>query len=204
MRICALMMVALALMTSPASAAGETLDTAIFAGGCFWCVESDFDQVPGVVETTSGYIGGHVANPTYQEVAAKKTGHREAVRVRFDPSRVSYEELLSVFWHTVDPTDGGGQFCDRGEPYETAIFVLDDSQEQAAEKSKTVAEAALGQPLATDIRRASAFYPAEEYHQDYYTKNPLNYRFYRWSCGRNQRVKELWGKEAYKGVPGHG
>ncbi len=182
----------------------QELATATFAGGCFWCVESDFDAIPGVVKTVSGYTGGMLPNPTYKLVSAGGTGHREAVRISFDASLVSYEELLTAFWHSVDPTDGGGQFCDRGESYTTAIFVNDDTQRQLAETSKGETEASLGQTIATTIEPATPFFPAEGYHQDYYEKNPLRYRFYRWSCGRNQRVEELWGDRAYAGIPEHG
>ena len=175
---------------------------AIFAGGCFWCVEADFDKVPGVLETVSGYTGGSLDNPTYQQVTYGDTGHREAVRITYDPSQVSYEELLTAFWHSVDPTDGGGQFCDRGESYQTAIFV-DEDQRQAAEASKAEVADRLEQTIATTIEPAGAFYPAEDYHQDYYRKNPVRYTYYRWSCGRDQRIESIWGERAFEGIPGH-
>lgn len=186
------------------SSIAQELETAIFAGGCFWCVESDFDAIPGVVETVSGYTGGSTASPTYKTVSAGGTGHREAVQITFDPDVVSYEHLLTAFWHSVDPTDAGGQFCDRGESYSTAVFVTDDGQRQLAEASKAESEVSLGATIVTTIEQATPFFPAEDYHQDYYEKNPLRYQFYRWSCGRNQRVEELWGDQAYAGIPDHG
>lgn len=176
------------------------IQTAIFAAGCFWCVEEAFDKVEGVVETTSGYTGGTVANPTYEQVSSGGTGHTEALEVRYDPSVVRYEALLDTFWRNVDMFDAGGQFCDRGVSYETAVFVRDAEQRRIAEASKAQAAADLGQPIVTRIEEAATFYPAEDYHQDYYTKNPLRYRLYRWNCGRNQRVEEVWGDKAYAGV----
>ena len=203
-RLIAVLFTSALLFGNSARAADEkTLETAIFAGGCFWCVESDFDSVPGVVETVSGYTGGRTPNPTYREVAGKGTGHREAVRIKYDPAVVSYEMLLTAFWRSVDPTDAGGQFCDRGEPYYSAIFVLGADQREAAEASQKAAEADLGKKTATTIEDASIFYPAEDYHQDYYLKKPLQYKFYRWRCGRNERVQDVWGKQAYTGIPGH-
>jgi peptide-methionine (S)-S-oxide reductase len=192
------------LALAPAAAGAQELKTAIFAGGCFWCVESDFDAVPGVVKTISGYTGGHLDNPTYKQVSAGGTGHHEAVEITYDPSQVSYEQLLSAFWHSVDPTDDGGQFCDRGESYKTAIYVADAAQRQAAEASLQAAQAQLGRGIVTAIVDAGPFYPAEDYHQDYYVKSPLRYKYYRWACGRNQRIEELWGEHAYEGIPGHG
>ena len=195
---------AMVVAYTASTAHAQELETATFAGGCFWCVESDFDAIPGVVKTVSGYTGGIIQNPTYKTVSAGGTGHREAVQITFDPDLVSYQQLLTAFWHSVDPTDAGGQFCDRGEPYSTAVFVIDDAQRQYAETSKRETEASLGQTIATTIEAATPFFPAEDYHQDYYEKNPLRYRYYRWSCGRNQRVEELWGDRAYTGIPGHG
>lgn len=186
-----------------ANAQAQERAEAIFAGGCFWCVEADFDKVPGVLETVSGYTGGSLDNPTYEQVTYGDTGHREAVRISYDPSQVSYEELLTAFWHSVDPTDGGGQFCDRGESYETAIFAKGDDQLEAAEASKAEIAKTLDQPIATPIESAGTFYPAEDYHQDYYQKNPVRYKYYRWSCGRDQRIEELWGERAFEGIPGH-
>ncbi|MBX6426881.1 MAG: peptide-methionine (S)-S-oxide reductase MsrA [Variibacter sp.] len=171
-------------------------DTAIFAGGCFWCVEADFDKVKGVISTTSGYIGGTVANPTYQQVSAGGTGHAEAVEVVYDPGQVDYERLLYVFWRNIDPLAKNRQFCDAGSPYRTAIFVRGEEQRLAAEASKRAVAKRFPTPIATQIVPAGPFYKAEEYHQDYYLKNPSKYKFYRWNCGRDQRLKELWGSEA--------
>jgi peptide-methionine (S)-S-oxide reductase len=188
-----------AIATTAASA--QQLATAIFAGGCFWCVESDFDHVPGVVKTISGFTGGRTKNPTYKQVTYGDTGHREAVEITYDPSKVSYETLLNVFWHSVDPTDGGGQFCDRGVSYRSAIFVRSHAERRLAEATKQQVMKELDQKVATTVEAASDFYPAEDYHQDYYTKNPLRYKFYRWNCNRNQRVEEVWGDKAYMGIP---
>ena len=180
-------------------------ETAIFAGGCFWCVESDFDKVPGVLETTSGYIGGKLTSPTYKQVSAGGTGHIEAVRIVFDPSKISYSSLLTAFWHSVDPTDAGGQFCDRGESYQTTIFTTSAAQRRIANTSKAALDKSgkLSAPVVTPIREAIKFYDAEEYHQDYYQKNPIRYKFYRYRCGRDQHVRALWGDNAYKGIPDH-
>jgi peptide-methionine (S)-S-oxide reductase len=172
--------------------------SAIFAGGCFWCVEADFDKVEGVLSTTSGYTGGRVANPTYRDVSRGGTGHTEAVEIAYDPARVSYEKLLDVFWHNVDPTQKDGQFCDHGNQYRTAIFVHDDDQKRLAEASKAalVKSKPFKGDIVTEIVPASTFYPAEDYHQDYYRKNPVRYKFYRTGCGRDARLKELWGSAA--------
>ena len=180
----------------------ENTETATFAGGCFWCVEKDFDHVPGVVRTTSGYTGGRTENPTYQDIGKGGTGHREAVEIVYDPAKVSYETLLEIFWRSVDPTDDGGQFCDRGESYTTAIFVHSATQRQLAERSlaQLATEGSLGAPVVTPIENARTFYPAEDYHQDYYLKNPARYNFYRFSCGRDRRIKKLWGDEAHQGI----
>ena len=187
------------------AAAADELAVATFAGGCFWCVESDFDKVPGVVETISGYTGGTVDNPTYKQVTAGGTGHREAVQIRYDPQRVSYGRLLHIFWRSVDPTDGDGQFCDRGESYQTAIFVGNEEERLLAEASKEALEqsAVLDAPVVTPIEPARTFYPAEGYHQDYYSMNPVRYRFYRFSCGRDSRVQQVWGKQAHDGIESH-
>lgn len=174
----------------------RALATAIFAGGCFWCVEEVFDEVDGVVDTVSGYTGGTVPNPTYEQVVAGGTGHIEAVRVRFDPTRTSYAELLEVFWRNIDPFDAGGQFCDRGESYLSAIFAMDEEQKRLAEKSKTGVSERFDKPVATGVRPAVEFYRAEEYHQGYYLKNPVRYAFYKWNCGRAQRLEEIWGPAA--------
>lgn len=165
---------------------------AVFAGGCFWCTEADFDKMPGVLSTTSGYTGGTVARPTYEQVSAGNTGHIEAVQVVYDPRRISYQVLADRFFRTVDPLDAGGQFCDRGYSYRTAIFVT-PQQRAAAEAAKTKAAAALKKPVATLILPAAPFYQAEAYHQDYYKKNPARYRYYRWRCGRDARLAAVWG-----------
>ena len=188
---------------APAPEIAEGQASAIFAGGCFWCVEADFDKIPGVISTTSGYTGGEVKRPSYKQVTYKETGHYEAVQIVYDPSVVSYDALLTAFWHSVDPTDPGGQFCDRGSSYRTAIFVDGDEEREAAETSKdSVAEHVKGErPIVTPILDAAPFYPAEVYHQDYYEKNPVRYRYYRSRCGRDARVKAIWGKTAYEGIP---
>jgi len=175
----------------------EGLETATFAGGCFWCMEPPFDELEGVVSTTSGYTGGSVEDPSYEQVSSGGTGHLEAMRVLYDPEQVSYEELLHVFWRNIDPTDPGGQFCDRGQQYTTAIFVHGEEQRRLAEASKAELEASerFGE-LATEIREAGPFYDAEGYHQDYYEKNPVRYKLYRTGCGRDRRLKAVWGDEA--------
>jgi peptide-methionine (S)-S-oxide reductase len=170
-------------------------ETATFAGGCFWCVESDFDKVDGVISTTSGYTGGKTANPTYREVGGGGTGHAEAVEIVYDPAKVSYEKLLNVFWRSVDPLVKDRQFCDSGNEYRTAIFYHNDEQRKLAEATKKEAEAVLKQPIVTEIVPASPFYKAEDYHQDYHKKNPSKYTFNRWNCGRDQRLQQLWGKK---------
>ena len=183
------------------AASAQKLEKAIFAGGCFWCVESDFDKVPGVVSTTSGYTGGKTKNPTYKEVTYGDTGHYEAVEITYDPAKVSYEALLTAFWHSVDPADDGGQFCDRGHSYKTAVFALNEKQRVAAEASKKAAQKVLGKPIVTPILDAAPFYPAEYYHQNYYKTNPYRYRYYRWGCGRDKKLKRIWGEHAFKGIP---
>lgn len=168
---------------------------AIFAGGCFWCTEADFDKVPGVISTTSGYTGGTVANPSYEQVSAGGTGHYEAVRVVYDPKRVSYAQLVERFWPTIDPTDAGGQFCDRGESYRSAIFATPEQRTVAeASKARLVKRNVLPAPVVTPVLAAKPLYPAEGYHQDYYKKNPIRYRFYRNSCGRDARLADVWKK----------
>ncbi|MBM3223886.1 MAG: peptide-methionine (S)-S-oxide reductase MsrA [Candidatus Tectomicrobia bacterium] len=175
---------------------GKPVAKATFAGGCFWCMEPPFDKLDGVMSTTSGYIGGHTANPTYKEISAGHTGHTEAVEIVYDPAKVSYEKLLDVFWHNIDPTVANRQFCDHGSQYRSGIFYHDETQKRLAEASKQAIEAAklLKAPIVTEITQASAFYPAEDYHQDYYQKNPVRYKFYRHNCGRDQRLRELWGE----------
>ena len=191
--------------TTVSAASDDELATAVFAGGCFWCVESDFDKVPGVVETVSGYTGGTVEDPNYKQVTAGGTGHREAVQIRYDPKQVSYERLLHIFWRSVDPTDGGGQFCDRGESYQTAIFAGSEEERRLAEASREALERSmvLDGPVVTPVEKAGEFYPAEDYHQNYYTKSPFRYRYYRFACGRDSRVQQVWGKEAHEGIEGH-
>ena len=168
---------------------------AVFAGGCFWCVESDFDKVPGVLATTSGYIGGKTANPTYEQVSSHSTGHAEAVQIVFDPSKVSYERLVEYYWRSIDPTVKDRQFCDHGTPYRTAIFALDEDQLKIAKASRLALEKSkpFKEAIVTEIVLATSFYAAEDYHQDYYKKNPIRYQYYRSSCGRDARVKQLWG-----------
>lgn len=175
--------------------ANENLDTAIFAGGCFWCTESDFDKLPGVVSTLSGYIGGTVVNPTYEQVVAGKTGHVEAVKVHFDKTRTSFSKLLEAYWLTIDPLTAKGQFCDIGSQYRSVIFYRDAEQKELAEISRKMLEASgrFTQSIVTEILPATEFYRAEEYHQDYYIKNPLRYAYYRKNCGRDRRLEELWG-----------
>lgn len=182
---------------SPTNGPANAPDTAIavFAGGCFWCMEKPFDALEGVLDTTSGYTGGKVANPTYEQVSAGGTGHAEALRVTFDPTRVSYETLLDVFWHNVDPFDARGQFCDKGNQYRSAIFPQDEEQEKLATASKTAMEKQFARFIATTIEPAAPFYPAEDYHQNYYKKNPLRYAYYRNGCGRDRRLEEVWGKK---------
>jgi peptide-methionine (S)-S-oxide reductase len=179
-----------------AAAPAPKLASAVFAGGCFWCTESDFDHIPGVVSTTSGYAGGKLANPSYEQVSAGGTGHIESVRVVYDPAKVSYQTLVARFFRTVDPLDSGGQFCDRGDQYRTAIFVANAAERRVAEATRARAAALLKKPAATLILPAGRFYPAEGYHQDYYRKNPVRYKYYRWRCGREARLAQLWGKSA--------
>ncbi len=177
-------------------AAGAATAKAIFAGGCFWCMEHPFDVLPGVVSTTSGYIGGQKKNPTYEEVSSGRTGHTEAVQVVYDPKKVTYEKLLDVFWHNIDPTVKDQQFCDHGSQYRSGIFYTDDEQKRLAEASKATLDRnkPFSAAIVTEITRASEFYPAEDDHQDFYLKNPLRYKYYRSGCGRDARLKQLWGK----------
>jgi peptide-methionine (S)-S-oxide reductase len=173
---------------------------ATFAGGCFWCMEPPFDKLPGVISTTSGYMGGKKRYPTYEEVSAGWTGHTEVVQVAYDPSKVSYDKLLEVFWRNVDPTVRDKQFCDEGSQYRTAIFVHDDAQLKAAEASKAALEKTkpFKDAIVTPVVLAGEFWPAEDYHQDYYLKNPVRYAYYRTGCGRDARLKQLWGDAAGK------
>jgi peptide-methionine (S)-S-oxide reductase len=182
-----------ALADEPAKASETKTAVAIFAGGCFWCMEHPFDELVGVVSTTSGYTGGHAANPTYEQVSAGGTGHAESVEVTYDPSKVSYEKLLDVFWRNIDPLAVDRQFCDVGNQYRSAIFYSTPEQQALAEASKQKVQAEFDKPVATQIVAAGRFYPAEDYHQNYYEKNPIRYKFYRFNCGRDQRLQQLWG-----------
>jgi peptide-methionine (S)-S-oxide reductase len=198
---------AMVAVSQPASAEKQT---AIFAGGCFWCVEADFDKVPGVLDTVSGYAGGSTENPTYRTYSSG--GHREVVKIDFDDAKVSYDRLLEIFFRSVDPTDAGGQFCDRGESYSTAVYTLDDAQKAAAEKAKQEANAALGGKVVTPVLGAVKFWPAEDYHQNYYqsderilsrfglVKKKDAYKGYREGCGRDARVRQVWGEAAFTGI----
>ena len=180
---------------SAQAASPSQFESATFAGGCFWCVESDFDKVAGVISTTSGYIGGHKKNPTYKEVSAGGTGHTEAVQIVYDPAKVTYAELLKVLWRNIDPTTPNRQFCDAGSQYRAEIFYHDERQKDLAQQSKREVESTkpFEAPIVTQITMASEFYPAETYHQDYYLKNPVRYKIYRYGCGRDKRLKQLWG-----------
>jgi len=177
------------------------LSKATFAGGCFWCMEPPYDKLDGVISTTSGYTGGTKAHPTYEEVSAGLTGHAEAVEVLYDPRKVAYADLLEVFWRNIDPTTDDRQFCDKGRQYRTAIYYHNEEQGSLAEQSKQAVEQSknLPGPILTEITAATAFYPAEEYHQDFYVKNPFRYKVYRYSCGRDQRLEDLWGPMEAKG-----
>jgi peptide-methionine (S)-S-oxide reductase len=168
---------------------------ATFAGGCFWCMEPPYDELEGVISTISGYTGGTKKNPTYEQVSAGTTGHTEAVEVTYDPKKVSYEKLLDVFWRNIDPLTANAQFCDSGSQYRSAIFYHDQTQKTLAEASKRRLQDRFKQPIVTEIVRASEFYPAEDYHQDYYKKNPIRYKIYRYGCGRDSRLQELWGAQ---------
>jgi peptide-methionine (S)-S-oxide reductase len=184
------------LLVSAQTAESSTSAKAIFAGGCFWCMEEAFEEVPGVLSVTSGYTGGHVPNPTYDQVSAGKTGHAEAIEVLYDPAKVSYSTLLEVFWHNIDPLTPNAQFCDHGSQYRAGIFYHTAEQQKLADASKQALmdSQRFNTPIVTEITMATMFYPAEEYHQDYYKKNPFRYKFYKYNCGRAQRLKELWGK----------
>ena len=192
----ALLVIMAALLATPSGATDSETAFATLAAGCFWCIEADLEKLDGVLSVTSGYTGGTVANPTYKDVSAGETGHTEAVRVVFDPRVISYEELLEIFWRNIDPTVADRQFCDVGEQYRAGIFYHDEGQREAAEKSRDALEQTkpFTNPIVTEITAATAFYPAEAYHQDYYKKNPIRYSYYRKSCGRDHRLKELWGE----------
>ena len=184
------------MTTSDNQSTKSTMGIATFAGGCFWCTEADFDKLPGVISTTSGYIAGTVTNPTYKQVSAGTTGHIEAVQVRFDPAKTNFTRLLAAYWPTIDPLTLNRQFCDGGPQYRSAIFYHNSDQKKKTEASKAelVASRRFSQPIVTEILPATTFYPAEEYHQNYYVKNPIRYTFYRSGCGRDGRLEEVWGK----------
>lgn len=193
-------------------AQGAETATAIFAGGCFWSIESDFDHAPGVLSTTSGYIGGHVDNPTYEQVVTETTGHREAVKIVYDPAVTSYEKLVDTFFHLIDPIETRGQFCDYGESYTTAIYAGTDTELKEAEAAKEATATALGKPVATIVAMAPTFWPAEDYHQDFWKGSEMlqngltraqHYARYRVGCGKNGQVEAIWGKDAFKGLDGH-
>ena len=198
-----LSLLAIAVTISAADEAGvaaaDNTSVATFAGGCFWCMEPPFDKLEGVISTTSGYTGGHTKNPTYKQTSSGKTGHTEAVQIVYDPNKVSYEKLLDVFWHNIDPTTPNQQFCDRGNQYRSEIFYHNDEQKQLAESSKAALDKnkPFKQPIVTQVSKASTFYAAEEYHQDYYKKNPIRYRYYRYGCGRDKRLEQLWGESKH-------
>ena len=187
----------------PAAWAGETQE-AVLAGGCFWCLEHDLETLPGVLSAESGYSGGHVESPTYQQVSGERTGHQESVRVRFDSGAITYATLLRSYWRNVDPLDGGGQFCDRGDSYRPVIFTADAAQQEAAEASAQAAARELGVPLESlkvEVRKAARFWPAEGYHQNYADRNSIQYNYYRWACGRDKRLDAVWGATARQGAP---
>ena len=197
-RYLAVVLVCLLSFGLPASVAAE-LETAVFAGGCFWCMEHDLEKLPGVVDAVSGYSGGHVENPTYRQVSGEKTGHQEVVQVRFDPMQISYATLLRSYWRNVDPLDGEGQFCDRGDSYRPVIFTSDAAQAHEAEASAQAASRELGVPrseLKVELRDAEPFWEAEDYHQDYAQKSSLKYNFYRTACGRDRRLDQVWRQKA--------
>lgn len=198
MLIIAMMGLSVILVAITVAMAETNLENATFAGGCFWCMEHPFDEIPGVVSVTSGYTGGQKRNPTYKEVSAGGTGHAESVQVVYDPAKVTYEKLLNVFWHNIDPTAKDRQFCDTGHQYRSAIFYHNEEQHRLALQSKALLEKnkTFKEPIVTEIVQAAEFYPAEDYHQHYYKKNPIRYKFYRTNCGRDKRLKELWGSEA--------
>ncbi len=185
-----------AMAAAPQTPSKQNLEKAVFAGGCFWCEESAFEGKPGVISVVSGYAGGAKANPTYEEVSSGGTGHTESVEVSFDPSKTSYAKLLTIFWHNVDPTDAGGQFCDRGNQYRSEIFYINENQKKLAEESKLQVAKELKKTIVTQIAPLKAFYPAEEYHQDFYKKNPVHYKTYVYGCGRERRLEQIWGPAA--------
>lgn len=201
MKRLAIGLLALCLLAGPAHSADNAYKTAVFAGGCFWSMESAFDDVKGVVKTEAGFAGGTVRNPSYEQVSRGDTGHREAVQVTYDPAVISYDGLLDVYWHSIDPTDARGQFCDKGEEYKSAVFYGSDDEKKQAEASKEGVAKDLGKDVATDIIAAAPFYPAEDYHQTYHKKNPEAYGMYRRGCGRDNSLRSIWGDKA-KTMPG--
>ena len=195
-RIAAIFLIVGSVVHAAAPSSGSTPTArATFAGGCFWCMEPPYDELQGVISTISGYTGGSKKNPTYEEVSAGTTGHAEAVQITYDPTKISYEKLLDVFWRNIDPLTANAQFCDSGSQYRSAIFYHDETQKNLAEASKKRLQSRFKQPIVTEIVRATEFYPAEDYHQDYYKKNPVRYKIYRYGCGRDQRLQKLWGSE---------
>jgi peptide-methionine (S)-S-oxide reductase len=203
MKITRTLLIASIVALAPMKSFANDTEIATFAGGCFWCVESDFDNVPGVLDTLSGYIGGSSDNPTYKN--HMRNGHREAVQITYDPAKVSFERLLHIFWRSVDPTDAQGQFCDRGHSYTTAIYANNEQQQQLALASRQslIDEKVIDAEIVTPVENATQFWPAEDYHQDYYLKNPIRYKFYRTSCGRDKRVSAIWGEMARDGIADH-
>jgi peptide-methionine (S)-S-oxide reductase len=195
-RIAAIFLIVGSVVHAAAPSSGSTPTAkATFAGGCFWCMEPPYDELEGVISTISGYTGGTKKNPTYEEVSAGTTGHAEAVQITYDPTKIRYEKLLDVFWRNIDPLTANAQFCDSGSQYRSAIFYHDETQKNLAEASKKRLQSRFKQPIVTEIVRATEFYPAEDYHQDYYKKNPVRYKIYRYGCGRDQRLQKLWGSE---------
>ncbi len=195
---------ALLLLLGAAAPALAATEEAVLAGGCFWCLEHDLEGLPGVLDVSSGYSGGKLTNPTYRQVSAGGSGHREVVRVRFDTTRLRYEKLLRAYWRNIDPLDGGGQFCDRGDSYRPAIFTTSATQAVEARNSLVAAARELGRPasaIQVEVKALSKFWPAEDYHQNYARRNGIQYRYYRWSCGRNRRLDAVWGKQARSDVP---
>ena len=192
-------------LTVPMAAMAEVeVETAVLAGGCFWCLENDLEGLPGVLDVESGYSGGHVDNPTYRQVSRENSGHQEVVQVRFDPARIRYSTLLRSYWRNIDPVDGDGQFCDRGDSYRPVIFTAGGAQAREAEASAQAAALELNKPrsaLKVEMRNAAKFWKAENYHQNYAKTTPSKYKFYRWSCGRDKRLDEVWGKKSRSGLP---
>jgi peptide-methionine (S)-S-oxide reductase len=192
-RVMAIVLVMSGAISYAAAPTGVNTATATFAGGCFWCMEPPFDKLDGVLSTTSGYMGGQTKNPTYEEVSSGRTGHAEVIQITYDPKKITYAKLLEVFWRNIDPLTADRQFCDAGSQYRSAIFHHDETQKRLADDSKKHLQKQFTEPIATQIVAASQFYPAEDYHQDYYKKNPVRYKVYTYACGREQRLKEVWG-----------